>query len=114
MDAATHSVPVPQATRIGEVSISLSWPAPAAPPAALDLHVRIVPHAWEAGRVVRLQPTATFFDVDGLLPTASYEFRLQITSASGAVATGKGYSVDTLPAGCGSGDGGKKATCALQ
>ncbi len=108
------AVAVPSVSRVGEVSMSLAWRPPQQLPLAQELHVRSVPASWAQSRVISLSASATSVEVDGLLPTSSYEFRLQYTTTEGATLVGQGFAADTLPAGCGGESKQSKGACTLQ
>lgn len=112
----------------GETSMTVWWQAPPAggagvPPAGavsgLVLEVREFPHPWDAARRIDGIPLdATTHDVRGLVPTATFEFRLRYALPDGTLsAPGPHATADTLAAGCvpKGDDGGKsKKGCTVQ
>lgn len=108
----------------GETGMTVWW-QPAPPPGddvnGLVLEVREFPQPWDSARAIDMPAGVTEFRVSGLVPTATFEFRLRYRLRGGALGPpGQVATADTLVAGCtpkseeGSGGEKKKKGCATQ
>ena len=94
------------------------------PPAAslqgvssLVLEVREFPQPWETAKSVGVPLEATQHNVTGLVPTATFEYRLRFKRTDGSLSSpGPAATADTLAAGCTpkSNDGKGKKGCSVQ
>lgn len=109
----------------GETTMTVWWQPPPPgeePPGAaapLVLEVREFPREWAVARAIDVPPGARELVVTGLVPTATFEFRLRHRLPDGSLGPPGGVATaDTLAAGCtprgeGDGSGRKRKTCAV-
>ena len=104
----------------GETSMTVAWqPAPAPEGAELVLELREFPADWANARRLPVPPAAHELRVTGLVPTATFEFRLRYRLPDGTLgAPGPQATVDPLAAGCTPKNeapaGQQKKDCAVQ
>jgi hypothetical protein len=100
--AALLPPPAVFASAPGETSMTVSWePTPVPDGVELLLELREFPADWARARSLPVPPAAHELRVTGLVPTATFEFRLRYRLADGSLgAPGPQATVDTLAAGC--------------